>query len=147
MSTADSQLLVISSSVVQDVLIKVFKVRVGERGGVTLSRIVVFLVVVAAAAKSLASDKSVYITVSDAWYGLGAGIGPAVIFALWAPWARRWGIIAGILTGLFVVFTWNHWPVVSAMHEKPPVLLPAFGLACLAITVVSVGVSFITPKR
>jgi len=147
MSTADSQLLVISSSVVQDVLIKVFKVRVGERGGVTLSRIVVVLVVVAAAAKSLASDKSVYITVSDAWYGLGAGIGPAVIFALWAPWARRWGIIAGMLTGLLVVFTWDKWPVVSGMETKPPVLLPAFILACLAITVVSLGKALISRRR
>lgn len=136
MSTADSQLLVISSSVVQDVLVKIVGLRPTERAAVRLSRLVVLAVVLAAVGASL-SKASVYLKVLNAWFGLGAGIGPAVLFGLWAPWARRRGIIAGMAVGLGVTLTWNSWPVIRDMENQLPTILPAFILASLAITAFS----------
>jgi len=136
MSTADSQLLVISSSMVQDVFIKILKLRPSEQGAVRLSRAVVLAVVAGALAASL-TKASVYLKVLDAWFGLGAGLGPAVVFGLWAPWARRRGIIAGMFAGLGTAFTWDAWPLVRTMEHRPPTILPAVVLASLAIVLFS----------
>jgi sodium/proline symporter len=133
MSTADSQLLVLSSSVVQDIFIKIFRIRLSQKGAVLFSRVVVLGVVIIAAVGAILSDESVYSIVAYAWFGLGAGLGPAVLFGLWAPWARRRGIIAGMVVGVATALTWNHWPIIKDMTPPPPTLLPAVLLASLAI--------------
>ncbi len=75
-----------------------------------------------------------------AWSGLGASLGPVVIFSLYWKRMTAWGAFAGMLTGAVVTFVWDKVEVLnSAMYE----LVPAFLLACVALIVVSL----LTPVR
>jgi Na+/proline symporter len=51
--------------------------------------------------------ESVFAQVLDAWNGLAAGLGPAIILAcLWRRTSRI-GVIIGMITGVVMVQTWN----------------------------------------
>ena len=132
MSTADSQLLVATSAVSEDLCSRIFGLRLSTRQQVLLSRSVVLVIGVAALALALASTKLVYDTVSFAWSGLGAAFGPAVL--LTAIWRRFNG--AGVLASLFVGSTttivWKRVPRLAVLaSERLVAWLMAFVAAVL----------------
>jgi len=111
MSTADSQLLVSSSAVTEDLLYKSrFKNRF--RGNpVAINRIVVIIIGIIAYGIAIFSElksKSIFGIVSYAWSGLGSAFGPVLLLSLWWKKINRNGALAGILTGFFVTILWSN---------------------------------------
>ncbi|MBF7097686.1 sodium/proline symporter PutP [Alkalibacter mobilis] len=134
MSTADSQLLVTSSAVSEDIFKNIFKGRLQDKHLLWISRITV--IVVALIALIIASDpnSSVFDLVSYAWAGFGAAFGPAILLSLY--WKRmNWqGALAGILSGGATVLIWRNF-IKSYINLYE--LLPAFVISIVFIVVVS----------
>jgi Na+/proline symporter len=69
-----------------------------------------------------------------AWGGLGASLGPAVIFSLYWRRTTRGGVMAGMVSGTVVTIIWKLWlKAPTGIYE----LIPAFACSVLAIAVVS----------
>lgn len=134
MSTADSQLLVATSSVVRDVYEKVL--RRGEplppRRLVLYSRVLVLLVA-AALVFGLRAENIVFWLTLFAWAGLGAALGPTSILALYWRGATRAGVGAGALAGAVTTIAWYLSPLSGLMYE----LIPGFTAGLLTTVVVS----------
>ncbi len=136
LSTADSQLLVVASTFARDVYGKMLAG--GDGGGegrrLLLSRIVVVLAGALALALAFTARDLVFWLVLFAWAGLGASLGPAVIFSLYWKRTTRLGVLAGMITGTVVTIAWK-------LLLKEPTgtyeLIPAFFGSCLAIMAVS----------
>lgn len=107
MSTADSQLLAASSSISNDILSKVFGIKMDTKRLLLISRI--SLVAVAVIGIILAWDpgSSVFQIVSFAWGGFGASFGPVVLLALFWRRSNLQGAVAGMLTGGITIFIWK----------------------------------------
>ncbi len=135
MSTADSQLLVTSSSFTKDFYQVFFKKDATEDQLVKVSRISVLIVAVVAFVLAMNPDNKVLDLVSYAWAGLGATFGPIVLMSVYWRDMTRNGAIAGMLTGGLTVII---WPLVtSGAFADVYELLPGFFFAILAIFVVS----------
>jgi sodium/proline symporter len=107
-STADSQLLVASSSFTSDLYTQ-FKKNVSEKEAVLVGRIVV--VVIALIAFMIASSKgagaqAIMNLVENAWGAFGASFGPVIILALFWREFNYKGAIAGIIAGFAVDLGW-----------------------------------------
>lgn len=137
MSTADSQLLVASSSVSQDLMQGSFGIKIPEKKSVWVARITVVLIAMLGVAIAFDPNSSVFEIVSFAWAGFGATFGPVVLFSLFWKRANHQGILAGMLSGAVVIFFWKY--IVRPLGGAWDIyeLLPAFVLASVAIVVVS----------
>ncbi|MBR0106358.1 MAG: sodium/proline symporter [Lachnospiraceae bacterium] len=108
-STADSQLLVASSSFTSDLYIPLFRKNASEKEAVIVGRIVV--VVIAIIAFMIASSKgsgaqAIMNLVENAWGAFGASFGPVIILALFWREFNYKGAIAGIVAGFVVDLGW-----------------------------------------
>ena len=143
MSTADSQLLVATSSVVEDVYHKLINPRASQKKLVLFSRL--FVLLLSAVAFLLALQKGViYFLVAFAWGGLAASFGPLIILSLWWKRTTMWGAIAGMISGAATVIIWDKLGVASffknmSVHDElvVPGMLPAFFISLCCIIVVS----------
>ena len=133
MSTIDSQLLV-SSSVLTEDLYRPLRPAASERELVLVGRVMVLVICAIAAAIALDPESQVLGLVSYAWAGLGAAFGPVVLFSLYGRRTTHWGAIAGMVTGALTVVVWSR--LTGGLFELYE-LLPAFVLACIAIAIVS----------
>lgn len=136
-STADSQLLVSTSSVVRDFYEKILHRddTIPQRRLVLLSRAAVVLLVAAAVGFGLVAEKiGVFWLVLLAWAGLGAAFGPTSILALYWRRTTRAGVMAGLITGALVTVIWDRIP---ALNSRLYELIPAFAAGLLATVVVS----------
>lgn len=134
MSTIDSQLLV-SSSVISEDVYRVF-VRPGasQKELLRVSRIAVL--VIALLALFIASDRNsrVLDLVSYAWAGFGASFGPVILFSLlWREMTAMSAIIGMVLGAVTVVLWSNLSGGLFDLYE----IVPGFLLASLAIVAVS----------
>ncbi len=103
MSTCDSQLLVIASSVVRDFR----RSASGHRSGILLSRLAVFVTLAVAVALSYGDIPLVNNLVLLSWAALGAAFGPALLLGLFDSRVNERGLLAGIVVGgLSVVLLW-----------------------------------------
>ena len=134
MSTADSQLLVTSSAVTND-MFKLFKKNASEKTLMWVSRIAVLVVAVIAYVLALDENSSVMGLVSYAWAGLGAAFGPAMLLSLFWKKMTMPGAVAGIVAGGVSVVLWESIPALSGTGIYS--LAPAFAIAMIAIIVVS----------
>ena len=123
MSTADSQLLVTSSAISEDICRTVFKNKITQKQLVWISRLSVVVIAVIALLLARNPDSSVFDLVSYAWAGFGAAFGPVILFSLY--WKRmNWqGALAGILSGGVTVLVWKNF---VRPHFDLYELLPAF---------------------
>jgi Na+/proline symporter len=111
MSTADSQLIVVTSAVVEDFYVRILKRSADDRGQlVRVSRIVTVCVALTALLLAFASQDFIYDMVSYAWAGLGASFGPPLLFALRWKRATKAGILAGMLAGTISNIVWKNMP-------------------------------------
>ena len=142
MSTADSQLLAASSSVSNDILYKVFGIKIKEKYQLLVSRLSLVLIAVVAVFLSWNQDSSVFRIVSFAWGGFGASFGPVVLLALFWRRSNKYGAICGMIAGGVMIFVWKFAirPLGGALDIYE--LLPAF-LIALAVNVI---VSLLTSK-
>jgi sodium/proline symporter len=106
MSTADSQLLVTSSALTEDIY-TLFRKEAKDKELVTVSRIAVMLVAVIAVVLALNPESSVLDLVSYAWAGFGAGFGPSIIMSLFWRRMTRNGALAGLISGGAMVIIWK----------------------------------------
>ncbi len=137
MSTADSQLLAASSSVSQNLLQGVFKLKLSAKASMIAARITLIVIAVIAAFLARDPESSVFGIVSFAWAGFGASFGPVVLMALFWKRSNRYGALAGMISGGAMVFIWKYLVRPLGGIWNIYELLPAFLVACLAIVVVS----------
>ena len=134
MSTADSQLLVTSSAISEDIGKKLFGNKVNDKNAIWISRISVIVIAVIAVVIASDPDSSVFDLVAYAWAGFGAAFGPAILISLY--WKRmNWqGALAGILSGGITVLIWRNFiKEFFNLYE----ILPAFAVSVIFIIVVS----------
>jgi sodium/proline symporter len=130
MSTADSQLLVATSTVVEDFYSRALGKKLSPSKMVLFSRIITVLVGVFGFILALTTKDLIYKMVSYAWSGLGSSFGPAMLLSLHWKRTNASGIIAGMLTGAITTIIWTEIPALNAMLSVRAV---SFGLAFLAV--------------
>ncbi|WP_169801155.1 sodium/proline symporter PutP [Halalkalibacter krulwichiae] len=144
MSTIDSQLLVSSSALAEDVYKGFIRKDASETELVWVGRIGVVLIALIAIWLAYNPESSVLDLVGYAWAGFGAAFGPVLILALFWKRMTRNGALAGMLVGGITVILWaelDTWFGLSA--EQYPILglyeiIPGFILGWLAIWLVSI---------
>jgi sodium/proline symporter len=107
MSTADSQLLVCSSALAEDLYRQLVRRDASQREVVLVGRLAVVAIAVIAMSLAFDPESSVLGLVSYAWAGFGAAFGPVLVLSLY--WQRmNWaGALAGVFTGGTVVVVWK----------------------------------------
>ncbi len=107
MSTADSQLLVCSSALAEDLYRQLVHRDASQREVVLVGRLAVIAIAIIAMVLAFDPDSSVLGLVSYAWAGFGAAFGPVLVLSLY--WRRmNWaGALAGVLTGGSAVVVWK----------------------------------------
>ena len=134
MSTASSQLLVVSTALVED-LYRIFTgVKPTDKSLMLLSRIAVITVAVIATLMSINPSDSILGLVAFAWAGFGSAFGPVVLAALYWKRLTSMGALAGMITGAVVSIVWNlvGWGD-TVIYE----MVPAFAAATVVMIVVS----------
>ncbi|MBO5410795.1 MAG: sodium:proline symporter, partial [Clostridia bacterium] len=134
MSTADSQLLVASSSFTSDIYKPIFRKKASDKETLWVGRIVVLFIAVIA--YFIASSKSegaatIMTLVDNAWGGFGSAFGPVIILSLfWKRFTYK-GAIAGVVGGALVDVLWMNFLADTGIYE----LLPGFiaGFICAVI--------------
>ena len=133
MSTADSQLLVSTSAISEDLGVKVSK----NDDKLFNSRVVTILLGVFAyfvAMYSEWSGNTIFSIVSFAWSGLGSSFGPALLLTLWWKGITRQGVIAGLFTGSISTIIWGSSPYLQSIITERFI---SFLLAFIAIIFIS----------
>jgi len=108
MSTADSQLLVCTSVITEDIYRTFLKRDAKERELVRVGRLAVICIACLATVLALDRDSKVMGLVSYAWAGFGAAFGPAMLLSLYWKRMSTAGAVAGILGGGMTVVIWKH---------------------------------------
>ena len=141
MSTADSQLLVASSAVSEDLYKALLRPRASQRELVWVGRAVVVALALGAYILAQDEESGVLELVGYAWAGFGATFGPTILMSVLWPRMNRAGALAGVVTGGAAVIVWDLLAAMDgvtlgglfALYE----LVPAFALSLLAIVVVT----------
>lgn len=139
-STADSQLIVVSSTLSRDVL-PMLRKKAGEMKFEMvqrIDRIVLLALAMLSVLFALSENRVIFDFVLYAWSGLGASFGPVVILGLMWKRTNRQGAIAGMLTGALVTYAWRETAALKAIVYE---LVPAFILAFLVTWLVSLATS------
>lgn len=118
MSTISSQLLVVSSALVEDLYKGLFNRSASDQKLKNLSRISVLAVAILAAVIALNPNAGILALVSFAWAGFGAAFGPVILASLYWRSLNASGALAGLLAGAVVTFFWGGLPQFGII-EKP----------------------------
>ena len=132
MSTADSQIMVASSSLVEDVYVKIARRgKPAESPGrlVLLGRVAAALIAGFALWLAFVNQDLIYDMVAYAWAGLGSSFGPVILLAIWWKRLTRGGVIAGMVVGMVSTICWKNVP---ALQEFLDIKAASFILALLA---------------
>ena len=109
MSTADSQLLVASSSFTSDIYKPIIRKNASDKETLWVGRIVVLIVSVIAyfiASSKAEGAQAIMDLVENAWAGFGSAFGPVVILSLfWRRFTYK-GALAGVISGALVDVLW-----------------------------------------
>ena len=135
MSTADSQLLVISSSIIEDFFHRTLGKDVGDKLLLKGSRWITIMVGLIGFAIAITSNKLIFSMVSYAWSGLGSSFGPLILLML--TWKKvTWqGTIAGLTTGFVTTVIWSELTRLDAVIS---VRFVSWVVAFLAVWLVSI---------
>ncbi len=136
LSTADSQLLVVASTVVRDIYEKMIKkgIAIDETVKLKLSRWVVVFSGIVALILAYIADDLIFWLILFAWGGLGASFGTSLILTLYWKRTHTYGVVAGMITGTLVTIVWKLFlEETTGIYE----LIPAFFSSLLIIVVVS----------
>jgi sodium/proline symporter len=134
MSTADSQLLVASSSLVEDIYKPFFRPNASQKELLWVSRGFVLLIALIALAIGLNPNSSVLDLVSYAWAGFGATFGPIIFLSLYWKNITEEGAIAGMVTGGITILIWKQLTGgIFDLYE----MVPGFLISTMIIIIVS----------
>jgi len=135
-SSADSQLLVASSSISHDLYARLTGKDLDSRHVINIDRIAVVGLGLLATLLALTANRVIFSFVLYAWAGLGAAFAPPLILGLLWKKATSTGAIAGAIVGFVTVVVWKNIPVLAgAIYE----LVPAFCLSLLVVWLVSLA--------
>ena len=134
MSTADSQLLVASSSFTSDIYKPIFRKNASEKEILWVGRIVVLVVSIIGfmiASSKAEGAQAIMNLVENAWAGFGSAFGPVIILSLfWRRFTYK-GAVAGVVTGALVDVLWLAFMAHTGIYE----IIPGF-LCNLVVAVV-----------
>lgn len=117
-STADSQLLVMTSSVSEDIVNKALGKTLTEKQLVKISRITIVVAGLVGLMIALTSKSLVYLVVSWAWAGVGCTLSPAIILTfIWKRYSGI-GVIATIITGFVSTVIWISTPLENIISSR-----------------------------
>ncbi|HIZ35966.1 MAG TPA: sodium/proline symporter [Candidatus Ruania gallistercoris] len=133
MSTVASQLLLCSSALVEDLYRLLVRSTQPRRQHVTLARLAVLLVAVAALLLARRGESGALDLVAFAWAGFGATFAPLVLLSLFWRRLTAHGALAGLVSGAVVMIVWARTGLEETLHE----LLPAFAINLLVAMLVS----------
>lgn len=136
MSTMSSQLLVVSTSLIEDLFTIFTKKRPSELTLMNLSRTMVLTVAVIAAVLAIHPSDSIMGLVGFAWAGFGSAFGPLVLLSLYWKRLNATGAIAGMILGTIVTVAWGMSSLSDSLYE----IVPGF----LTSLLVTIGVSLLT---
>ncbi|MCZ4308419.1 sodium/proline symporter PutP [Vibrio sp. 10N.222.54.F12] len=134
MSTADSQLLVSSSAMAEDLYKQVLKKDATSEEIVRVGRFAVILISLVALVLAMTPDSSVLGLVSYAWAGFGAAFGPAIVLSLYWSRMNRNGALAGIVVGGVTIVLWKQF---TGGWFDVYEIVPGIILSTLSIVIVS----------
>ena len=141
MSTADSQLLVASSSFTSDIYKPIIHKTASQKELLWVGRIVVMIVAVVAyfiASSKGEGAQAIMDMVSNAWALFGASFGPVILLSLfWKNFTYK-GAVSGIVAGAVVDILWLIFLSSTGIYE----IIPGF----IACTIVEVVVSLFDKK-
>jgi sodium/proline symporter len=136
MSTADSQLLVSSSTFTEDFYQRFFRRRASQRELVSAGRLSVVVIALIAFALALDPASKVLDLVAYAWAGFGAAFGPALLLSLYWRRMTALGAFAGIVSGGLTVVAWKQLSGgVFDLYE----MVPGVAVSTLAIVLASLA--------
>jgi Na+/proline symporter len=134
MSTADSQLVVSTSALSEDIYHQLINKDADQKTLLRLSRIATLAIGIVAFILAITAEEIVYWMVLFAWAGLAAAFGPPLLLSLWWKRTTRAGVAAGMIVGTIVVVIWYYVPVLKDnLYE----IIPGFFASLLAVVVVS----------
>lgn len=134
MSTADSQLLVSSSALAEDLYKQLIRNNASQKEIVFIGRLAVIILSIVALILAMTPDSSVLGLVSYAWAGFGAAFGPALLFSLYWRRMNRNGALAGVLVGGITIVVWKQLSGgIFDLYE----IIPGVVFASIAIVAVS----------
>lgn len=136
MSTMSSQLLVVSSSLIEDLYKIVAKKLPAEKILINFSRTAVVVVALIAGALAINPSDTILGLVGFAWAGFGAAFGPLVLASLYWKRLNAPGAIASMVTGAVVVLAWGNFGGSDIIYE----MVPGF----IASTIVLIVVTLMT---
>ena len=132
MSTMSSQLLVVSSSLIED-LYKIVAKKVPNEGVlINLSRTAVVVIAVIAGVLAINPSDTILGLVGFAWAGFGAAFGPLMLASLYWKRLNTAGAVASMITGAVVVFVWGNF-FADVIYE----MVPGFIASSIVLVVVS----------
>lgn len=135
MSTADSQLLVASSSFTSDIYKPVFRKNASDKEVLWVGRAVVIIVSIVAffiASNGGKGAQAIMNMVENAWGGFGAAFGPVIILSLFWKKTTYKGAVAGVVGGAVTDILWLIFLTAkTGIYE----ILPGFvvGLVCCIV--------------
>ena len=130
MSTADSQLLVSTTVLTEDIIARFFRGIADRFSLLSVGRTLTIGIGIVAFYLAWQTTDLVFEMVSYAWGGLGASFGPALLLTLWWRRVSKSGVIAGMICG--TTFT-----VIDLFGQWITARLSAFLIAFLAVVLVS----------
>jgi len=113
MSTADSQLIVSVSAVIEDVYVRLLHPNAGPRRLVALSRAATVVIAGIALYLAFQNQDLIFNMVAYAWAGLGSSFGPPLLLSLRWRRVRRAGVLAGMVSGMVSTIVWQNVPALS----------------------------------
>lgn len=117
-TTANSQLLVVTSSVTEDIIHKALGLKISDRQLVWLSRLSVAFFGLVGMIIALVSESLVYLIVSWAWAGVGCTLSPAILMTFFWKRYSSAGVIATILSGLISTIIWISTPLEEMVTSR-----------------------------
>lgn len=136
MSTADSQLLVASSSFTSDVYKPILRKNASEKEILWVGRIVVLIVSIIGfmiASSKAEGAQTIMNLVENAWAGFGSAFGPTIILSLfWRRFTYK-GAVAGVTVGAIVDVAWLMFMSHTGIYE----MIPGFAASFVAAVIVT----------
>lgn len=117
-STADSQLLVVTSSISEDILHNALGLKLTQKQLVMVSRLTVITAGIVGLVIAMTSDTLLYVIVSWAWAGVGGTLSAAIILTFFWKRYSGIGVVATIITGLISTVVWISTPLDGIISSR-----------------------------
>lgn len=132
-STIDSQILVLSSVIEEDIYKKTLRKNASESELLIVSRVSVVLICVLSFCIAYNKSQTVFELVQYAWSGLGASFGPIVLLTLYYSKLSKEGAILGLISGGIISAFWHLLPSFTSLEILP--IIPGFAAGTLAAVI------------